>query len=302
MERVDIELFLLIIEHNSITKAAEMEHFSQSTVSYRIKCMEKELGIPLFYRKKGVRTSELTKQGELFIPIARQWLELYKNTDDLQKYPFQHFSVGAISSISASILGDVYTRLTQSELPIQLRIRTAYSDVLYNLVENNSLDIAFIAEKEERKHILTIPAFSERYYVVNQSKYPRSMGKVSIHDLKLENEIYMDWNISYSEWHEKVWGNIPGYHVWVDNFSLLQKFLVQDEKYWAIVPGSLLHSIYRNMSTVQINELEDDNPPTREIYMIQNKSPRENRRDTMILFERFLKECLADMPHIQTLY
>ena len=48
MDRTDIELFLSIVEHNSISKAAEILHFSQSTVSYRLKCLEKELNISLF--------------------------------------------------------------------------------------------------------------------------------------------------------------------------------------------------------------------------------------------------------------
>mgnify|MGYP000562133986 CR=1 FL=1 len=71
MDRIDVELFLAVVKWNSITKASEIMHFSQPTVSYRLKLLEKEMGVQLFHRHKGQRTSELTQQGEQFIDIAR---------------------------------------------------------------------------------------------------------------------------------------------------------------------------------------------------------------------------------------
>lgn len=53
MDRIDVELFLAVVKWNSITKASEIMHFSQPTVSYRLKLLEKEMGVQLFHRHKG---------------------------------------------------------------------------------------------------------------------------------------------------------------------------------------------------------------------------------------------------------
>ena len=300
MDRTDIELFLSIVEHNSISKAAEILHFSQSTVSYRLKCLEKELNISLFYRRKGQRTSALTKQGELFIPIAKQWQELYKNTEEIQHYPNQLLDVAAISSVSASVLGDVYETVTSDAIKMCLHIQTAYSNVIYNLVEKNKVDIGFVAEAENRRNVLTIPVFSEKYYVVRKTRYPKAMGTVYLEDLQPDKEIFMDWNKEYENWHKEKWGNIASYHVWVDHFPLLQRFL-RDEQFWAIIPGSLLPRIYENMQTVQVDNLEGDIPTDRTIYMIKNINPRENRLSTIVNFEKTLKDCLIRIPDVNVL-
>ena len=57
MDRIDIELFLAIVKWKSITRVSEIKHFSQPTVSYRLKALEKELGVRPFYRQQGLHAS-----------------------------------------------------------------------------------------------------------------------------------------------------------------------------------------------------------------------------------------------------
>ena len=128
MERVDVELFLAIVKWNSITKASEIMHFSQPTVSYRLKVLEKEMGVQLFHRRKGVRTSELTQQGEQFIKIAERWLAVYQDTQELRHYPANLLSIGAVSSINVPILSDVYSIVSRQPYSLRLNVITKYSD------------------------------------------------------------------------------------------------------------------------------------------------------------------------------
>ncbi|MFD2880212.1 LysR family transcriptional regulator [Paenibacillus rhizoplanae] len=48
-----IEAFLAIVRTGSISKAAELLHLSQATVSYRLKTLEQEMGGLLVERRKG---------------------------------------------------------------------------------------------------------------------------------------------------------------------------------------------------------------------------------------------------------
>ncbi|KWX88751.1 hypothetical protein AMQ83_04785 [Paenibacillus riograndensis] len=52
-----IEAFLAIVRTESISKAAELLHLSQATVSYRIKTLEQEMGGLLVERRQGAPKS-----------------------------------------------------------------------------------------------------------------------------------------------------------------------------------------------------------------------------------------------------
>ncbi|MEU9241682.1 LysR family transcriptional regulator [Streptomyces sp. NPDC048385] len=69
MERRQIEYFLAVIDHGSITAAASALHVSQPSLSHAVKLLESDLGAELFHRMpRGVR---LTPAGEAFAGQAR---------------------------------------------------------------------------------------------------------------------------------------------------------------------------------------------------------------------------------------
>ena len=67
----EIETFLQILESGNIGKAAKQLNITQGTASVRIKQLEQELNIKLFYRHQGIKNIELTAEGKLFLPIAQ---------------------------------------------------------------------------------------------------------------------------------------------------------------------------------------------------------------------------------------
>ena len=58
-------------KRQSLTRAAQKLYLTQSTLSSRLDCLEKELGAPLLIRKKGIRRVELTEAGKKMVPVAR---------------------------------------------------------------------------------------------------------------------------------------------------------------------------------------------------------------------------------------
>ena len=59
-----IKYFQAVVKHNSFSEAAYECNISQSAISQQIQALERELGFPLFIRKK--RKFELTPAGEFF--------------------------------------------------------------------------------------------------------------------------------------------------------------------------------------------------------------------------------------------
>jgi DNA-binding transcriptional LysR family regulator len=62
--------FLLVAEHNSFCRAAEVSNRSQSAVSMQIRQLELQLSVSLFHRT--TRRVQLTREGELLLVCARR--------------------------------------------------------------------------------------------------------------------------------------------------------------------------------------------------------------------------------------
>ncbi len=273
-------------------------HFTQSTVSYRLKAMEKELHFPLFNRRKGVNTSELTRHGELFVPMAEQLLALYDNIEDLQYYPTNLLTVAAIDSISSSVLSEIYTSVITQDDSLRLEVLTGYSTEVYRLVRNHKADLGFIVEYEEHRDVVARPLFHQKFYVVRYARYPSVSSVIDPRSLNPKYEIYSFWGTDYEDWHRSVWGTSDLYHAKVDTVSLLQDFLTE-EPYWAVVPGSLLTTLRRSSNHIQIHELDVADPFARTCYLIRHKHPRPSRLEGMQQFEEILGQKLLEIPDIE---
>ena len=66
MTNAGIEAFLIVCKQHSISKAAAELFISQSSLSIRLRTLEKEVGCPLFFRHKGSREMVLTEEGKRF--------------------------------------------------------------------------------------------------------------------------------------------------------------------------------------------------------------------------------------------
>ena len=78
-----MHIFLLVAEHNSFCRAAEVSNRSQSAVSMQIRQLELQLGVSLFHRT--TRRVQLTREGELLLVCARRAVtELRRDGFDLR--------------------------------------------------------------------------------------------------------------------------------------------------------------------------------------------------------------------------
>lgn len=68
MDIKNLETFVMVNELKSFTQAAQRLGFTQSTVSFQIKQLENELGIPLFERIS--HTVTLTNEGQKLLPAC----------------------------------------------------------------------------------------------------------------------------------------------------------------------------------------------------------------------------------------
>ena len=83
MTNLDIETFWAVVQHGTMTAAAEALYITQPTLSMRIRALEERVGTPLFIRGKGQRRIRLTAAGQKFLTLARRWQRLLSETEAL---------------------------------------------------------------------------------------------------------------------------------------------------------------------------------------------------------------------------
>ena len=81
----EILAFLEICRCKSISKAAEKLFISQSSLSTKIRILERKLGYSLFIRGKGSRSVMLTDKGEKFLGLAVKYQEILEKRSGWRK-------------------------------------------------------------------------------------------------------------------------------------------------------------------------------------------------------------------------
>ncbi len=82
-----LRTFIAVAETGSFSKAAERLCKTTATISYRIKLLEENTGVALFFRT--TRSVTLTAAGEHLLCQARDWLLAWLN----ERYPFTQFHI-----------------------------------------------------------------------------------------------------------------------------------------------------------------------------------------------------------------
>src|SRR3954467_11527878 len=72
MQFQQLQYFVAVAETRHFTRAADLVHVAQPSLSQQIKALERELGADLFLRARG--NISLTDAGEALLPLARRIL------------------------------------------------------------------------------------------------------------------------------------------------------------------------------------------------------------------------------------
>ena len=140
-----IEAFLAVVEHGSITAAASFLFIAQSNVSSRIKKLEESLGVKLLSRKKGYKQISLTAHGEAFLPLAMQIFSIIHEANNL-KYtlPTEELKIASVDAVNNYTFVPLYRDFMKKEEKIKLKIATHHSNEIHALVESGQADIGFV--------------------------------------------------------------------------------------------------------------------------------------------------------------
>lgn len=148
MELRVLRYFLIAAREENITRAAELLHVTQPTLSRQLIQLEKELGVPLFLRGKTSLT--LTDDGMRLKRRAQELTELADKT--LREFSREsgtlsgEISIGSSESLRVKILADWIADFQKANPLVQYHIYSATADEIQERLEKGLLDIGLLNE------------------------------------------------------------------------------------------------------------------------------------------------------------
>ena len=148
MELRVLKYFLMIAREENITRAAQLLHVTQPTLSRQIKELEEELGTKLFERSN--HRIILTQDGLLLRRRAQEIVELTERTEK----DFAHkdeeltgeIAIGSGETRSVSVLAEVLSSFRQRYPRVRYRFYSGNADHIKERIENGTLDIGLFPE------------------------------------------------------------------------------------------------------------------------------------------------------------
>ena len=144
MDIKNLITFIHVAELRSFTKAGDKLGYSQSTVSFQIRQLENELGVPLFERIN--RTVTLTNHGSRLLQSAYKINELLKafEEDTAQETEVRgKVRVAMADSLCNEVIRRVFPELHKKYPGITLECISAGTQEMFRLLNQNEADLMY---------------------------------------------------------------------------------------------------------------------------------------------------------------
>ena len=238
MNTTDMETFWAVLEHGTLTAAAEALFITQPTLTNRIQALEAEVGAQLFRRGKGIRHIELTEAGQRFLPLAYRWQTLLEETRGVAETATREYlRIGAVFSTNQYILPAAYRRFLHRKLPVALWVQTlpgtGYDGA--QPVARRELEMALMdGDSFYHPQLDITPLCSEETVVACSPDSPYG-DVISPKELDPANEIVVSWRKAVQDWRDHWFGLTATPLLYADSMQAVDTFL-GNEMMWAIVP------------------------------------------------------------------
>ena len=147
MELRVLNYFLMVSQEENITKAAQLLHVTQPTLSRQLMQLENELGVKLFERSN--HSIVLTSDGLLLKRRAQEIVSLAEKTKrelTTEKELSGEIEIGSGEFKSFSLLADVIAAFSAKHPGVRFHLNSGNADTIKERLENGGLDIGLLAD------------------------------------------------------------------------------------------------------------------------------------------------------------
>jgi DNA-binding transcriptional LysR family regulator len=173
MELSHVEAFMAIVRYAGFTRAAASLHLSQPAISRRVDLLERELGAPLFER---IRNSVVpTEAGRAFLPHAEALLASRRDgmdaVDAVRGTRRGEVTLAVVGTLASTTLTERLWDFRQAYPAIELRIRTALSAEISDLVRRGEATLGLRYELDPHPDLVSSTLFDEQMVPVCSARH-----------------------------------------------------------------------------------------------------------------------------------
>lgn len=183
-----IKYFLAVASEGNITKAAEIMHVTQPTLSRQLMDLENEMGTQLFTR--GKRNVTLTAAGTLFQQTAREIVALLEKTQrDMMpggELVAGTIAIGCVETVASRLLPKALEAFYSCYPLVKYEIFSANGDGIREKLDGGQIDVGILVEPiEVAKYDFIRLNYQDRWGVLMRRDNPLAdRDSISIEDIK----------------------------------------------------------------------------------------------------------------------
>src|SRR3954468_1755304 len=190
MEVHQLRYFCAVARHGTFTRASEVEHVAQPSLSQQILKLEAELGARLFDRLP--RSARLTVFGKAFLPkaerILRELEEAKTELRDMSGNEQGEVAVGIIPTIAAYLLPRLLNGFAVQHPLITIKIFEDITPTLLQRLHEGTIDMAVAALPIAGSELASEELFEEKFYAVLPETHRRATrSSISLAELNRES-------------------------------------------------------------------------------------------------------------------
>ena len=168
MEIHQLRYFCAVARHGTFTRASEVEHVAQPSLSQQILKLEAELGSRLFDRLP--RSAKLTVVGKAFLPkaerILRELEEAKTQVLEMAGNEKGDVVLGIIPTIAAYLLPKLLKGFSNRHPLITVNVVEDITPTLLERLHQGTIDMAVVALPIPGSELASEELFEEKFYAV----------------------------------------------------------------------------------------------------------------------------------------
>ncbi|MGD7007257.1 LysR family transcriptional regulator [Metabacillus sp. 84] len=187
-----LRTFVTLAEVKNFTKAAEILHISQPSVSLHIKNLEKEFQTKLFIRSP--KSLKITPTGEILYGRAKQIIHIYEQTkQDILEHHHDvkgKLTIGASFTIGEYILPSFLVDFQAQYPNLKLEVVIGNTEEIVQSVRLFKVDIGLIEGQTNEKELLVEPFMDDELFIA-APKGHKLTGRKEARIEDLHNQVWV---------------------------------------------------------------------------------------------------------------
>ncbi|MDI9223964.1 LysR family transcriptional regulator [Pantoea sp. EA-12] len=204
MNEKDWLIIHTVWQHQNITRAAQQLYTSQPALSYRLKQIERKLGVSLF--EEGGRQLTFSAQGRYLAQHAAKMLndsqQLRQTLQNLSQPRQGELRIGVTSNYAAYRLPAILARFSEIHSGIRVNLVSGLSEEMYQKLQREEVHVALVKDDYHWRHGKRL-VDEDDYWLVSQQpldlRFLPQLPQIRInHGGHITHLIERWWNANYS--------------------------------------------------------------------------------------------------------